>query len=203
MSKIYKTNVVVALGNYTHQLTRHNAGQLAIDHCVRNLIGEEAWTLDRKLGGWIAQTAVSQHQNKKTIFHLGADYRKLTFFKPREYMNLNGIPICKLLRKLNVPICEMICLHDDLDLRLGVVKFKDSGSAGGHNGLKSVFSACNSQTFGRLRIGIGRPKDESTSIDQYVLSPFSAHEMTLFEGSVMDDVFNNLLERLKLENPVI
>jgi peptidyl-tRNA hydrolase len=80
---MYKTQIVVALGNYTHLQTRHNAGQLAIDYCVENLLGSNKWALDRALGGWIAQGS----------YKIGKFTRPVTFFKPREYMNLNGVSI--------------------------------------------------------------------------------------------------------------
>jgi peptidyl-tRNA hydrolase len=83
--KPYITNAVVALGNYTHPHTRHSAGQRALDYCAEKLFQNCSWNTENH--GWI----ISEH-----ICDLEKDSRKIIFFKPKEYMNLNGIPIRKM-----------------------------------------------------------------------------------------------------------
>jgi PTH1 family peptidyl-tRNA hydrolase len=91
----------------------------------------------------------------------------------------------------------LICLHDDLDLELGLVKVKESGSASGHNGLKSIISSCKSHHFDRIKIGIGRPNDVS-KVAQYVLQPFDEKETVIFENHSMPKIMQILVNRLKL-----
>jgi peptidyl-tRNA hydrolase len=78
-----------------------------------------------------------------------------------------------------------------------VAKVKESGSASGHNGLKSIISSCKSHHFDRIKIGIGRPNDVS-KVAQYVLHPFNEKENAIFENDSMPKILKILVDRLKL-----
>lgn len=77
--------IIVGLGNFTHTGSRHNMGMLALDHLVSSLLGPRSFVLNKNLGGWIASGDIT----------LDSKRHSLVFYKPKEYMNLNGIPIAR------------------------------------------------------------------------------------------------------------
>jgi len=95
---------------------------------------------------------------------------------PLTYMNLSGTAVAALLRQAKTALSDLIVVYDDLDLDIGVLRLRPSGSAGGHNGMRSIISALGSSEFSRLRIGIGRPVKPEADIVKYVLSPFGRKE---------------------------
>ncbi len=97
--------------------------------------------------------------------------------KPLTFMNLSGIAVKALLKKYKVSIEDLLVICDDLDLELGRIKIRKSGSSGGHRGLASIMDSLGENNFNRLRIGIGRPC-EGIEPAEYVLSPFTRKEKT-------------------------
>lgn len=95
---------------------------------------------------------------------------------PLTFMNLSGIAVSALLKKYKISLANLLVVCDDLDLEFGVVKIRPSGSSGGHHGLKSIINSLGSQEFCRLRIGIGRPLENTPDAANYVLSPFNKRE---------------------------
>lgn len=93
--------------------------------------------------------------------------------KPLTYMNLSGQAVAPLARSEGVPPERIVVISDDLDLPLGRIRLRDSGGAGGHNGHKSIQSSLGTQSYPRLRIGIGRSDDETVD---HVLSKFHPDE---------------------------
>lgn len=91
---------------------------------------------------------------------------------PLTFMNLSGIAVKALLKKYKIGLENLLVVCDDLDLELGRFKIKPSGSFGGHRGLKSIIDSLGSQSFSRLRIGIGRPSVD-IDIARYVLLHFT------------------------------
>jgi len=94
---------------------------------------------------------------------------------PLTFMNLSGIAVGALLKKYKTDLHNLLVVCDDLDLELGRIKIKDSGSAGGHRGLQSIIDSLGSKSFPRLRIGIGRPHQDLDAAN-YVLSAFTKKE---------------------------
>ena len=94
---------------------------------------------------------------------------------PQTYMNLSGLAVKALLKKFNVNPRDILVVCDDLDLELGKMKLRPQGSSGGQRGLESIIERLGTRDFGRLRIGIGRPKN-SQDAAKYVLSGFSRKE---------------------------
>lgn len=92
--------------------------------------------------------------------------------KPQTFMNLSGQAVVPLLRYYKVEPADMLVLYDELDLPLGRLRLRAEGGAGGHNGMKSIIGQLGSQTFARLRIGIGRPPGRMEPAD-YVLQDFT------------------------------
>ena len=94
---------------------------------------------------------------------------------PQTYMNLSGIAVLSLLKKFKVNPEDLLVVCDDLDLELGKMKIRPKGSSGGQRGVESIIDRLGTQDFGRLRIGIGRPRDPQDAA-KYVLSGFRRQE---------------------------
>jgi len=90
-------------------------------------------------------------------------------------MNRSGGPVVNLMKFYNIPLENVIVVHDELDLDFDVIKLKSGGGHGGHNGLRDIIAATGSNEFDRVRIGIGRPPGRQDAAD-FVLSGFSASE---------------------------
>ncbi len=151
---------VVGLGNpgIRYKRTRHNAGFMLMDELILR------YGLKLKAGKGEYLIAVSETLDT-------------AFAKPLTYMNHSGVAVKDILSRYHVSEEDLLVLYDDLDLALGRIKIKANGSAGTHNGMRSVIQQLNSDAFPRLKIGIdvdGR-RDEGSSVD-YVLSGFSRGE---------------------------
>jgi PTH1 family peptidyl-tRNA hydrolase len=90
-------------------------------------------------------------------------------------MNRSGGPVVNLMKFYNIPLENVIVVHDELDLDFDVIKLKSGGGHGGHNGLRDIIAATGSNEFDRVRIGIGRPPGRQDAAD-FVLSGFSSAE---------------------------
>jgi len=106
---------------------------------------------------------------------------KLLLARPGTFMNLSGKSLACLVHKHHIPLSDLLVVYDDLDLPLGKIRLRQSGSSGGHKGMNSIISALGSEDFPRIRVGIGRPQTEGQSIDEdaivnYVLNDFSPEE---------------------------
>jgi PTH1 family peptidyl-tRNA hydrolase len=102
--------------------------------------------------------------------------------KPLTYMNLSGEPASKLIRAYLDSPAEMIVVYDDIDLPLGKLRVRERGSAGTHNGMRSIIAAISSENFPRLRFGIkGTTYDEVAKLRDYVLEDFDTDEEGLIE----------------------
>jgi len=150
--------LIVGLGNIgtEYEDTRHNIGFIAIDKIINNLNN---------------YTTINKPLFKGTLFKNG----DFLFLKPSTYMNLSGESVGAVKNFYKVENENIIVIHDDLDLKLGALKFKRGGGHGGHNGLKSIDSHIGND-YNRIRIGIGRPEDKSKVVD-FVLGKFQAEEI--------------------------
>jgi PTH1 family peptidyl-tRNA hydrolase len=97
----------------------------------------------------------------------------LLLAKPTTYMNLSGVAVRKLLAKHRAPLSDLLIVVDDFALPLGRLRMRGEGSAGGHNGLKSIIAELGTQDFARLRVGIGEP--QRGAVD-HVLTKFAGSE---------------------------
>ncbi|BAZ87031.1 aminoacyl-tRNA hydrolase [Dolichospermum compactum] len=172
--------LIVGLGNPEpkYDQTRHNIGFAAIDTLAR------AW-----------QISLAENRKFQGEFGEGnaAGKGKVRLLKPLTYMNLSGQAIQAVTNWYKIPPESVLVIYDDLDLPLGKTRLRLSGSAGGHNGMKSIISHLNTQNFPRLRIGIGKPKgaidgDNSHTVS-HVLGRFSAAE-----NKVMSQVLSFVIE---------
>ena len=96
--------------------------------------------------------------------------------KPRTYMNLSGDAVGELMQRYHVMKQRLIVVYDDLDLPLGRIRIRAEGSAGGHNGMKSIIERLGTQDFPRMRLGVGRPEAAGKGAVDYVLDTFSKAE---------------------------
>jgi PTH1 family peptidyl-tRNA hydrolase len=150
--------LIVGLGNIgkEYENTRHNIGFIAIDKVLSNL--------DK-------YTTINKPIFKGQLFKSG----DFLFLKPSTYMNLSGESVGVVKNFYKIENNNIIVIHDDLDLKLGALRFKKGGGNAGHNGLKSIDSHIGND-YNRFRIGIGRPEGEIKVVD-YVLGKFKEEEL--------------------------
>jgi PTH1 family peptidyl-tRNA hydrolase len=159
--------LVIGLGNpgpeYAH--TRHNAGFLVVD-LLASTLGASYW---REEAG-----------SKTAKVRLGPE--EVILAKPQAFMNVSGKPVKRLAEMYDVPIEEVVVIHDDLDLPEGDVRAKNGGGHGGHNGLRSLHDTVG-DGYLRVRVGIGRPPGRMDAAD-YVLEPLRGEKLERLEESV-------------------
>lgn len=153
--------LIVGLGNPGSQYakTRHNCGFRAMDILSQKLCCK----IDKaKFQGLYGQTTV--------------DGIKIFLLKPQTFMNLSGRSVLQLSAYYNIPPQRIIVLFDDISLPPGRLRVRADGSAGGHNGIKSIISELGSQDFPRVKIGVGAKPEPDRDLADWVLSSFSASE---------------------------
>ena len=153
--------LIVGLGNpgkeYAH--TRHNAGFRALD------------VLADKLG-----CKVDKLKYQGLYCQVNYDGKKIFLLKPQTYMNLSGRSVLQLSSYFNIPPQRIIVLFDDISLVPGRLRIRGDGSAGGHNGIKSIIAEVGSQDFPRVKIGVGGKAHPDQDLANHVLSGFTALE---------------------------
>ena len=159
--------VVVGLGNPgpEYRDTRHNVGQRVVDLLARML--KRAW---RREG----QAFLAQGQWRGEPFYL---------VKPVAFMNVCGPTVARALRGVGGGPADLILVYDDIDLPLGTVRVRMKGSAGGHNGVRSVIETLGTAELRRVKVGIGRP-DHKSQVPDHVLAPFEADELPVVDTAV-------------------
>lgn len=148
--------LLIGLGNPgpEYENTRHNAGFMILDRVASRL--GAAWANERKFHGWFARTEG---------FYL---------LKPKTFMNLSGKSVAAVSGFFKIPPANMLVIYDDVALPLGKLRMKPTGSAGGHNGIKSMITSLGSDQFPRLRFGVGA--SEGHSLVGHVLGKFDSTE---------------------------
>jgi peptidyl-tRNA hydrolase, PTH1 family len=158
--------LIIGLGNpgkaYAH--SRHNVGFQCLTYFARL----HSVRFDRK-----------QCQARVGLGKVRGE--RLLLAKPGTFMNLSGKSVAGLVHKHDIALGDLLIIYDDLDLPLGKIRLRQSGSSGGHRGMNSIISALGSEDFPRIRVGIGRPQVERQPISEddivnYVLTDFSSRE---------------------------
>lgn len=136
--------VVVGLGNpgVIYENSRHNVGWHALD------------ALAAKLG-----IEIRKHAHRALIGEGMADGKKVMLVKPQTYMNLSGESVQSIMAYYKLAPEELIVIYDDIDLPVGELRIRPSGSAGTHNGMRSIIACLGEDGFNRIRVGIGRQQD--------------------------------------------
>ncbi len=155
--------LIIGLGNPGKEYaeTRHNVGFRVLDE------------LARRHGLSFGKTERKAMSASGTIHG-----RKVVLTKPQTYMNLSGEAVRSLVDFYKVELPRILVVSDDLDIPLGTIRLRQSGGAGGQNGIKSVIQHLGTQDFNRLRFGIGRPPGKMAPRD-YVLSVFKGDDAIL------------------------
>jgi PTH1 family peptidyl-tRNA hydrolase len=165
--------IVVGLGNPGKQYenTRHNVGWMVLDR-----LAERA--------GWVGH---ARARDAAATVHGRFRGLDLMLVKPTTYMNLSGVAVRKMLARQRAPLEDVLIVYDDFDLPLGKLRLRAEGSAGTHNGMRSIIGELGTQKFARLRVGIGEPlrhNPDRAAID-HVLSRFGGAE-----GRTLDAVLD-------------
>ena len=166
--------LIVGLGNpgREYEKTRHNAGFIAMDFFAN----KKAIGYVEKFGGLFNKIRVGDND----VFLL----------KPLTYMNNSGQSVIQAVNFYKINPADIVVMHDDMDIPVGDVRYKTKGSAGGHNGIKSIIQHLGTQEFKRVKIGVSKPI-EMTVVD-YVLGKFSKEDRKLIDNVIETNVYRFL-----------
>lgn len=158
----------MGLGNpgREYQMTPHNLGFMAVDRLAE-----------------ISRAEFSRREARAVIASKRLYGKQVVLAKPQTFMNLSGTSVAGLLRGLELTVEDLIVLVDDVDLPLGTLRVRRKGSAGGHNGLKSVIDELGTDSFTRVRMGAG-PDNPIEDMVAYVLAPFSKSDREAVERMI-------------------
>jgi len=164
-------HVVVGLGNpgSDYRDTRHNVGQRVLDHLARETFRDAPW---QRHGAWAVTTGRWRGDT-------------VTLVKPRAFMNESGPVVARALREHHADHHDLILVYDDIDLPLGAVRLRMKGSAGGHNGVRSVIAALGTPQIRRVKVGIGRPEHKA-HVPDHVLTVFEPDELPVVDAAVAE-----------------
>jgi len=160
--------LIIGLGNpgAKYENTRHNVGFNAIDYISKK------YNIKLSKIGFKAVYGDGEIEGTRTVL-----------IKPQTFMNLSGESVRDILAWYKVPLTRVIIIYDDIDLDLGKIRVKPKGSAGTHNGMKSIIFQLQAEEFPRIRIGIGRPP-EKWDLADYVLSKFPKTDREIIDQSI-------------------
>ncbi len=164
--------VIIGLGNVgdKYTSTKHNIGFLVLDAFAKQ--NNITFKKERKFKGEVAK------------------YKDTILLKPHTFMNLSGESLQPVLNFYNIEIEDILVIYDDLDLPFTKIRLRETGSSGGHNGIKSIISHIRTQEFKRLKIGID--KNPLYETKDYVLSKLTKKELEKLDQ--LYNYTNNLIE---------
>ncbi|MGE5473688.1 MAG: aminoacyl-tRNA hydrolase [Ignavibacteriales bacterium] len=163
--------IIVGLGNpgKTYENTRHNVGFKTVD-----LLADRF------------NIAVSKKKFNALIGEGNLAGEKIVLIKPQTYMNLSGESIFQILKWYKIDLSNLLIIYDDVDLETGSIRIRVKGSAGTHNGMRSIVDYIDSEDFPRIRIGIGKPPNPDYELADFVLSKFTQNEEEIIRKAVND-----------------
>ena len=161
--------LIVGLGNpgAQYEKTRHNIGFQILDLIQAQL--QKQFTFNSKFECF----ELKEKTNNENVI----------FIKPTTYMNLSGNALIKVKNYFKVDTADILVIVDDINLPLGSVRIRESGSAGGHNGLKSIEAVLGTNQYKRIKIGCGKPNAD-VDLKDYVLANFSKAEQDILTKEV-------------------
>ena len=170
--------LIVGLGNPGKEYagTRHNCGFMVIDRLASKL-----------------NVDVDQDKFKGLYAKVKYHGEDIILLKPQTYMNLSGESVNAVMNFFKIDKEDLLVIYDDLDMPVGKLRLRKTGSAGGHNGIKNIIAHLNSQDFKRIRVGIDRHK--YMNVADYVLSRFSKVESEAIEQGI-ENAANAVLDYL-------
>ena len=160
--------IIAGLGNPEpkYEITRHNAGFLAIDRIAENL-----------------NVSIKKMKFHALIGEAELGGERCLLLKPLTYMNKSGEAIAEAMRYYQIPPERVLVLFDDISLDPGKLRIRQKGSAGGHNGIKSIIEMTKSSDFPRIKIGVGKKPHPDYDLADWVLSKFKKEELPLMDES--------------------
>lgn len=161
--------LIVGLGNpeKIYERNRHNIGFRVMDHLAQSL----GVKIDRaKYRGMFTQVTWKG--------------KKLVLLKPMTFMNNSGLSVMDVVNYFKLPPERVIVIFDDISLDVGRLRVRSDGSAGGHNGIKSIIGAINSQNFPRVKVGVGAKPHPDYDLADWVLSNFTKDEEALLKSAI-------------------
>lgn len=167
--------LIVGLGNYggEYKNTRHNAGFMALDFYAK----KNSLSIDKKkFKGLYAETKINDE--------------KVLLLEPQTYMNLSGECVRDFMGYFHIDVKDLLVIYDDMDLDVGVIRLREKGSAGGHNGIKNIIENIKTSDFKRVRIGIS--KDKNIDTINYVLGKFKDEEKEIIDKEI--EKISNIIE---------
>lgn len=163
--------IIAGLGNpgRQYEMTRHNIGFHTIDYIADQL-----------------HVKINKLKFKALYGETNIAGEKVLLVKPQTYMNLSGDSIGDFAEFYKLPPENIIIINDDVSLEAGRIRVRAKGSAGGHNGLKSIIYRLQSDEFPRVKIGVGAPEHEDYDLKDYVLGRFTREEIPILEKSIIN-----------------
>ncbi len=165
--------LIVGLGNpgIEYQFTPHNAGFLAVDRIADD-----------------CGVVLTNRRGRALTTRARLAGEDVLLAKPETFMNLSGLSVAALVRELEIaiPSSDLIVLYDELAIPLGTIRIRERGSAGGHNGVKSISGVLGTEEWLRIRIGVGKPaledgREIKAGGKDYLLSPFRKQELVVLD----------------------
>lgn len=165
------TKLIVGLGNpgKSYEQTRHNAGFMVLDALLK--LSRASFGKEKKLYKITNEPVLEQ-----TAF----------LAQPKTFMNESGAAVRQMLTDLNLPPEHCLVVVDDVNIELGTVRLRQSGSAGGHNGLQSVIVSIGAHNFPRIRVGVGLPPNGQKDLTDHVLGRFREDEYKVLEPAILE-----------------
>lgn len=172
--------IIFGLGNPESQFnnTPHNIGFATVDKLCSELGGTFR---KKKMDSFISENAV--------------DGETVILAKPTTYMNNSGESVRKFVKKFKIPPENVLIILDDIDLKSGEIRYRETGSAGTHNGLRNIIALLGTQSVPRLRVGVGKPP-ETMDLADFVLAKMSAEEQSLVNRGI-DSAVEKALEFIR------
>lgn len=161
--------MIVGLGNpgREYETTKHNVGFMVVDEIAKQ-VEHTPWREDKK-------ALVSSYYEGE---------EKVLLVKPQTFMNLSGESVAPLMRYYKLDPTDVFVVYDDMDIPVGTLRLRKNGSAGGHNGIKSLIQHMGTEEFPRFRLGIGRPLPGWTVVN-HVLAPFTEENQEKIQKGVL------------------
>ena len=161
--------LVVGLGNpgAKYEKTRHNVGFIAVDDIAKRL-----------------GVKIDRAKYHALITEVTVDGKRGILMKPETYMNNSGVAVAEAARFYNIPPEMVIVLHDEISFDPGVIRIRRKGSAGGHNGLKSIIADLGSQEFPRIKLGVGQKPSPDYDLVSWVLGKMPEADNKAFLDSL-------------------
>ena len=164
--------IIAGLGNpgIQYENSRHNAGFMAVD----KMCGKYGF-------------AVQNHKFKSLVGEAVIGKKRCLVMKPETYMNNSGEALSQAMNFYKIPLENVIVIYDDISLEPGHIRIRRKGSAGGHNGIKSIIALCGGEDFPRIKLGVGKKPHPDYDLADWVLGKFTPEQQKDFD-STLDEV---------------